>query len=360
MLAIYGLFAAIDLLNIGFQSILGPEAEGLLILAANPWLGLLLGILSTALVQSSSIVTTLLVGLVAGGLPIATAIPIVMGANLGTTITNTLVSLGYIGEDEDFERGFAAATIHDCFNLLALLLFFPLEWLLHPLERLSQWLVNQNPSLGFMPDITISPVEWLLQPIRWLIAYGINTLSGPWDSLLLFSTSVGGLIVSVTALSWLLKRWLETPARDAIYWVVGHGSKLGGLATGAGITALIQSSSMTTSLMVPLAGTGLVTLEDVYPFVLGANIGTCVTALLATLAVSNPVALQLALVHLSYNLLAVVIIDGLLPLRTVPLTMAQKIAAITRKYRLLAVVYVVSLFFLLPFLALWLSLMLLT
>lgn len=360
LLAIYGLFAAIDLLNIGFQSILGPEAEGLLILAANPWLGLLLGILSTALVQSSSIVTTLLVGLVAGGLPIATAIPIVMGANLGTTITNTLVSLGYIGEDEDFERGFAAATIHDCFNLLALLLFFPLEWLLHPLERLSQWLVNQNPSLGFMPDITISPVEWLLQPIRWLIAYGINTLSGPWDSLLLFSTSVGGLIVSVTALSWLLKRWLETPARDAIYWVVGHGSKLGGLATGAGITALIQSSSMTTSLMVPLAGTGLVTLEDVYPFVLGANIGTCVTALLATLAVSNPVALQLALVHLSYNLLAVVIIYGLLPLRTVPLTMAQKIAAITRKYRLLAVVYVVSLFFLLPFLALWLSLMLLT
>ena len=171
---------------------------------------------------------------------------------------------------------------------------------------------------------------------------------------------MGGLIVSVTALSWLLKRWLETPARDAIYWVVGHGSKLGGLATGAGITALIQSSSMTTSLMVPLAGTGLVTLEDVYPFVLGANIGTCVTALLATLAVSNPVALQLALVHLSYNLLAVVIIYGLLPLRTVPLTMAQKIAAITRKYRLLAVVYVVSLFFLLPFLALWLSLMLLT
>ncbi|MEM9484265.1 MAG: Na/Pi symporter [Cyanobacteria bacterium P01_F01_bin.116] len=355
LIAIYGLFASIDLLNIGFQFILGPEAKALLTLAANPWLGVLLGILATALVQSSSIVTTLLVGLVAGGLSLTTAIPIVMGANLGTTITNTLVSLGYIGEDEEFERGFAAATIHDCFNLVALFIFFPLELWLHPLERLSHWLLNQSPELAFIPETFISPVGWLLQPVRWLFIYGVNTLSGPWDSLLLFSGSVGGLIVSVTALGWLLKRWLDEPARNAIYWVMGHGSGLGGLATGAGITAFVQSSSMTTSLMIPLAGAGMVTLQDVYPFVLGANIGTCITALLATLAVNSPVALQLALVHLSYNLLAVVLIYGLPLLRAVPLTLAKKIAATTRQYRLLAVVYVVSVFFLLPFLGLWLS-----
>ncbi|MGD1949103.1 MAG: Na/Pi symporter [Leptolyngbyaceae cyanobacterium] len=359
-IAIYGLFSSIDLLNFGFQSILGPQVAGLLDLAVNPWLGLLLGILATALVQSSSIVTTLLVALVAGGLPIATAIPIVMGANLGTTITNTLVSLGYMGDDKDFERGFAAATIHDCFNLLALLIFFPLELLLHPLERLSYWVLQQGVSVTFIPDGFSSPLEWLLQPIRWLLAYGVNALPGPWDSLLLFSTSVGGLMISVTTLGWLLKRWLDGPTQTAIHWAIGHGSGLGGLAAGASITALLQSSSMTTSLMVPLAGAGLVTLEEIYPFVLGANIGTCITALLATLAVNSPVALQLALIHLSYNLFAVIFIYGLPGLRNIPVTMASKLASVTLRFRLVAIVYVVGLFFALPFLTLWLSFTLMT
>ncbi|MEM1242527.1 MAG: Na/Pi symporter [Cyanobacteria bacterium P01_H01_bin.26] len=352
LLAIYGLFASISFLNLGFQSILGPEAEELLALATNPWLGLLLGILATALIQSSSIVTTLLVTLVAGGLPIATAIPMVMGANLGTTITNTLVSLGYIGDDDSFERGFAAATIHDCFNLIALLIFFPLELLLHPLERLSLWLLSHSTGLPAIP--VGSPVDWLLQPVGGLMAYGINSLSGPWDALLLFGVSVGGLMVCVTTLGWLLKRWLDAPAQAAIRWAMGRGSSLG-LVTGAGVTAMVQSSSMTTSLAVPLAGSGLVTLTDIYPFVLGANIGTCITALLATLSLNSSVALQLALVHLAYNLLAVLLIYGLPVLRSLPLTMAKTLAQATRQYRLVAIAYVIGMFFVLPFLALTLS-----
>ncbi|NEP61439.1 MAG: Na/Pi cotransporter family protein [Symploca sp. SIO2G7] len=358
--ALYGLFASIDLLAIGFQSMVGPQAEALLGLAANPWLGLLLGILATALMQSSSIVTTLLVGLVAGGLSIATAIPMVMGANLGTTITNTLVSLGYLGNDEEFERGFAAATIHDCFNLTALVIFFPLELLLHPLEKLSQWLLTHSLPLAFLPSPLISPIGWLVKPTRWIIAYGVNSLHGPWDLLLLFGASIAGLMVSVTVLSWSMKQWLTGPVKLAIYWITGHGSGLAGIATGTGITALLQSSSMITSLMVPLASADVVTLEEIYPFVLGANIGTCITAVLATLAVNSPVALQLALAHVSYNLLAVLLVYGLPPLKIVPLTMAKTLAAITKQYRLVAVAYVVGIFFLLPFSAMWLSLMVIT
>ena len=356
LVAIYGLFASIDLLNIGFRSILGSQAESLLTLAANPWLSLILGILATALVQSSSVVTALLVGLVAGGLPIATAIPMVMGANLGTTITNTLVSLGYVGNDDDFERGFAAATIHDCFNLLALAIFFPLELLLHPLERLSQRLLSQNIAFDLFPESFVSPIDWLLQPAHWLAAYGVNNLPGPWDALLLFATSVGGLMIAVTTLGWLMRKWLTTSAKNVIRWGFGCGSDLGGLVTGAGVTAVLQSSSMTTSLVVPLAAADIVTLQEIYPFVLGANIGTCVTALIATLAINNPIALQLALVHLSYNLLAVIVIYGLPGLRDVPLALAQKQATTARHYRIVDVAYVVGVFFLLPFLALWLSL----
>ena len=196
----------------GFDRFSGPQAEGLLTLAANPWLGLLIGILATALVQSSSIVTSLLVALVAGGLPIATAIPMVMGANLGTTITNTLVSLGYISNDDDFERGFAAATIHDCFNLVALLIFFPLELLLHPLEQLSYWLSHQNLELALNIGGFASPIDWLLQPIQWLTTYGVNSLPGPWDGLMLFSSSVGGLMVSITVLGWLTQTLAQYPS----------------------------------------------------------------------------------------------------------------------------------------------------
>ncbi|MFG6093805.1 Na/Pi cotransporter family protein [Leptolyngbyaceae cyanobacterium CCMR0082] len=356
--AIYGLFASIDLLNLGFQSIFGPQIESWLNLAATPWLGLLLGILATALVQSSSIITTLLVGLVAGGLPLATAIPMVMGANVGTTITNTLVSLGYLGSDDEFERGFAAATIHDCFNLLALVIFFPIELWLHPLERLSQILLEQSNQLAIFPTSVVSPIDWLLQPVHWVAAYGINTLSGPWDALLLFGTSVGGLMICVTALGWLMKHWLSTFAKETMYWALGHGSKLGALLTGTGLTAVLQSSSMTTSLVVPLAAAEITTLESIYPFVLGANIGTCITALIATLAVDSPVALQLAIVHLSFNLAAVILIYSIPALRSVPLALAQQLATATRNYRIVAIGYVMGLFFLLPFLALWLSSML--
>ena len=72
------------------------EIESLFIFATNPFIGLVLGILATALVQSSSTVTSIIVGLVAGGVRIDVAIPMVMGANVGTTVTNTLISFGHV------------------------------------------------------------------------------------------------------------------------------------------------------------------------------------------------------------------------------------------------------------------------
>ena len=81
--------------------------------ASHPVAGLMIGLVATALIQSSSTVTSIIVGLVAGGLPIETAIPMVMGANIGTTVTNTIVSLGHIRNKEEFKRAFASATIHD-------------------------------------------------------------------------------------------------------------------------------------------------------------------------------------------------------------------------------------------------------
>ncbi|MEO0457502.1 MAG: Na/Pi symporter, partial [Cyanobacteria bacterium P01_A01_bin.114] len=163
--AIYLLFASIDGLGLGFQSLAGPQAEWLFGLAINPFLGLLLGILTTAMVQSSSIVTSMLIAAVGGGLPVAIAIPMVMGANIGTTLTNTLVSLGYVSDDDSFQRAFAAATLHDFFNLLSVAILFPLELTLHPLARLSEQILARVSDLpgGFAlpsPAILVWPVRW--------------------------------------------------------------------------------------------------------------------------------------------------------------------------------------------------------
>ena len=87
----------------------------------NPFMGLLVGLLATTVVQSSSVTTAMIVGLVAAPenpLPLLNAVPMIMGANIGTTVTNTIVALGHIGRREEFERAFPVAICHDVFNYI--------------------------------------------------------------------------------------------------------------------------------------------------------------------------------------------------------------------------------------------------
>ncbi len=125
VLLVYLVLVAVGTVSGGFKLASGGSegAKEIFAFATNPIVALLLGALATALVQSSSTVTSVIVGLVAGGLPISIAIPMVMGANIGTTITNTLVSIGHIRSKEEFRRAFAASTVHDFFNLLAVAIF---------------------------------------------------------------------------------------------------------------------------------------------------------------------------------------------------------------------------------------------
>jgi sodium-dependent phosphate cotransporter len=95
---VYLLMVAVGLLSQGFRAVSGGSdgAAAIFEFANNPLVGVILGVLATALVQSSSAVTSVIVGLVGGGMPIAIAIPMVMGSNMGTTVTNTLAALGNV------------------------------------------------------------------------------------------------------------------------------------------------------------------------------------------------------------------------------------------------------------------------
>ncbi len=113
------------------------------------------------------------------------------------------------------------------------------------------------------------------------------------------------------------------------------------------MTAVIQSSSVTTSLVVPLVGAGLLTLRKIYPYILGANIGTVVTAILASLVTGSFVGVQAALAHLTFNLLGICV---WYPLRKVPIGLAEGFSSFVKGRRILAIVYLISGFFLIPIL----------
>ncbi|POF59805.1 sodium:phosphate symporter, partial [Vibrio vulnificus] len=124
-----------------------------------------------------------------------------------------------------------------------------------------------------------------------------------------------------------------------------------GIVSGSIVTVLVQSSSTTTSLMVPLVGTGVLKVRDVYPFTLGANIGTCITALLAATAVSGEFAvfaLQIALVHLTFNVLATLFIFGIPFLREIPIKGAEFISEMAIKNKAVVAGYLLAVFIFIP------------
>ena len=125
---LYLFLTGVELLGGGFKNLGKDLVDGLFEGVSNPVGGLFVGLLATVLVQSSSVSTSVIVGLVAAGVvSTGDAVPMIMGANLGTTVTNTLASLGHVRHDIEFKRAFAAATVHDFFNILAVIVFLPIE-----------------------------------------------------------------------------------------------------------------------------------------------------------------------------------------------------------------------------------------
>lgn len=355
---IYLLLVAVAMIGSGFKTAAGDEAESLFAFATNPFLALLIGALATALIQSSSTVTSIIVGLVAGGMPVSIAIPMVMGANIGTTITNTIVSLGHIGNKDEFRRAFSAATVHDFFNVFAVVIFLPLEIMTGFLEAAASSLLGLFMSdadlsikgLNFMKPLT-KPGVTLAKDL--LHGMGANDLI---TGVVMIVAGVGLILYAVIRVGQLLRRALVGRAKQILHSAIG-GGPLSGIGSGMLVTVLVQSSSTTTSLMVPLAGSGVFQTRDIYPFTLGANIGTTITALLAATAVVGDqaaAAMQIALVHLIYNSLAVAMLylgPTALRLRQVaefPVRCSYWLADLATQHKSLALAYVLGLFFVLP------------
>ncbi|CAL8265939.1 unnamed protein product [Merluccius merluccius] len=427
---LYVFVCSLDVLSSAFQLAGGRVAgdifqdNGIL---SNPVAGLVVGILVTVLVQSSSTSTSIVVSLVSSGLlDVHSAIPIVMGSNIGTSVTNTIVALMQASEREEFERAFAGATVHDCFNWLSVLVLLPLE----AVSGLLQWLSEAAVSaLNFktgeeapeLLKVITEPITKLViqldQSVITAIAMGDQTMRNKslvknWCQItatvaqsrpvvllgkqrtnrgstdpsqnqprnhLFVDTSLSDLAVGLILLACsllvlcscllLLVKLLNSVLKGQVTstintiintdfpypfaWLAGYLA----LMVGAGMTFVVQSSSVFTSTLTPLIGIGVISIERAYPLTLGSNLGTTTTAILAALASpkDNLVAsVQVALCHFFFNLLGILLWYPV-PASRLPIRMAGALGRCTARYRWFAVLYILLCFLLIPSLVFALS-----
>lgn len=316
---------------------------------ANPIAGLAAGVLATVLVQSSSVTTATIVGLVgAGVLGVEAAVPMVMGANIGTTVTNTLASLGHLRQGAYFQRAFAAATVHDYFNLLAVAILLPLEVAFGTVSNIARWLADTLG--GSLPEVDASspvkdavsaPVSWIQDAIEGI---GWSAAEGP----ILLVLGITLIFIALWAITRQMKAVMSGRIENAINGVLGKGAGLAAMFAGMVMTIAVQSSSITTSILVPLVAAGVLTLRNAFPVTLGANVGTTVTALLASVAADSPDALVIALAHVTFNVLGILIFYPFPRLRHIPIFLAEKTGQEAVRHKSLVAAYVVGIFIVVP------------
>jgi len=370
---------------------------------SNPFAGLVMGILATVLVQSSSTSTSIIITMTAAGLlKVDNAIPMIMGANIGTSVTNTIVSLAHFSNKDEYRRAFAGATVHDCFNILTVSLLLPIEAITHVLRHMAEAVADATleedqekaQKQDFLKKITKPISARLIQVDKKLTtkiaqaateeeleklnkksmikrsgADGVHIfldtpLSDDGAGWLLLIVSLVLLTVCLALLVKLLQSifrgraaiWMQALLNLEFKSVPFVGDYLL-LLFGIGITILMQSSSITTSTLTPLVGVGLISIDKMFPFTVGANIGTTITGILSALASSNiKVGMTVALTHLFFNLLGFLIWFPILPMRRVPLSMAKVLGSLAADLSWFPLAYIFTAFVLVPVVLLGLSL----
>jgi len=351
---LYIFLIGIKFISISFGLFGSGFAEQFVIIYSNPFCGLFTGILVTSLVQSSSATTSLIVGLAGSGLlPLESAIPMVIGANMGSTITSLLVSFTFITRKEDFRRAFTAATMHDFFNVFTILVFFPLEMFFHIIEKSALFLTDIFQNVGGVAFT--SPVKMIIDPVTKSAQHLLLDTFGISDVLASIILLIVAILIVVFSLIYLVKtmRSLVINTTEKVIDRLLFRNTFTAFTLGMLLTAVIQSSAVTVSMVVGMVAAGFLDLNRAYPFTLGANIGTTITALLASLvtlnsesgAAVNTIGLTVALSHLVFNIYGTMIF---LPLRKVPIFCATKFGQFASEFKVLAIIFVICGFYVVP------------
>lgn len=349
---LYLFLVSIGMIGSAFKGFGRGYAEQLMSSNAGPIIGLFIGILATSLIQSSSTTTSLVIGMVAAGtfgdstsVAVAAAVPYIMGANIGTSITNTIVSLGHITNKTEFHRAFAASIVHDFFNIMSVVILLPLQLYTGFLSKSAVWLAELfigTETITFkslIKTITEPVVHWIQELLRQQAIINYNAL------LLIFAFIL--LFLSLKYLTKLIKS-LVIERLEAFFDSHIFKTALRAMFFGLFITIMVQSSSITTSLVVPMAGAGILSLRQIFPYSLGANIGTTVTAILASLVSGTIAPVAVAFSHLLFNICGILIIWPIPAIRNIPIKMAEWMAGKAVQNRLFPILYIIIVFFIIP------------
>jgi len=395
---LYFFLLGLNLLGSSAKVMGGCTAGALFGDQTNPVAGIMIGILATVLIQSSSSTTSIIVSLVPDVISVKAGIFMVMGANIGTSVTNTIVAMGHLGDGDELERAFSAATVHDMFNFLSVGVLFPVELITHYLYYLTKTMLPDSVADG---DKWEGPIKKIVSPLGAKIIIANKSVSKAiakdelvCDDLypvvceggvvsketcsvgliacdkktgqcpaffqdgasrrddevsggVCFFLSLVILVICLIGLVTVLQKMLLGLSTRIIYKATNINGYFA-MVIGAGITILVQSSSITTSALTPFAGIGAIHLEQMLPLTLGANIGTTVTGLLASLVSSSVKSLQVALCHLFFNISGILIWYPIPFMRNVPLNAARALGKTTRVWRGFPIVYLIIVFGLIP------------
>nr|XP_023693442.1 sodium-dependent phosphate transport protein 2B [Paramormyrops kingsleyae]XP_023693443.1 sodium-dependent phosphate transport protein 2B [Paramormyrops kingsleyae]XP_023693444.1 sodium-dependent phosphate transport protein 2B [Paramormyrops kingsleyae] len=434
---LYVFVCSLDVLSSAFQLVGGKAAGDIFkdnTVLANPVAGLVIGVMVTVLVQSSSTSSSIVVSMVSSGLlSVQSAVPIIMGVNIGTSITNTIVAVMQAGNRNEFRRAFGGATVHDFFNWLSVLVLLPLEVASGFLYKLTKLIIdsfhiqsgeNSPDLLNVITDPLTDSIIQLDNKVISGIATGDPatrnkslikswcktetnttlsnvTVPGPenctsavfcwWDgnetwtlknvsetiylerckhifaNTTLPDLAVGLILLTLSLLflcmclilivkllnsmlkgqvAVVIKKILNTDFPFPFAWVTGYLA----IMVGAGMTFVVQSSSVFTSAITPLVGIGVISIERAYPLTLGSNIGTTTTAILAAMASPAETlgnSLQVAFCHFFFNI-AGILLWYPIPFMRIPIRLAKALGNRTAKYRWFAAFYLILCFLVLP------------
>ncbi len=354
---LYAFLVGVSLLETGIAGLGAGFQAGLVREIANPISGLFAGIVLTVLVQSSSVSTATIVGLVGSGtLDVSLAVPMIMGANIGTTITNTLASLGSIRRRDEFRRALTAATMHDFFNILAVMVLLPLELLTGVFTRTATWLTGRLRGT----DVALTPGPSRLRaavkaPVR-LVTEFMAGLGAPQRvaAVVALLAGLALIFIALVLITRNMRQLVRGSVEAAMNHVVGRGGGAVGILIGLLVTVAVQSSTITTSILVPLVAAGLLTARSAYPITLGANVGTTVTALIASLAVTQAAGLTIALVHTLFNITALLLVFPIKVVRELPVRLAERFAGVAVKHPTIVGAYILGLFIVIPLVGIFL------
>jgi solute carrier family 34 (sodium-dependent phosphate cotransporter) len=347
MLLAFVLFMfSIDLLTMSMVKLNNNLAEELFQATNNPFVGLFVGLLITALVQSSSMVTSMIVAVVASGnLTLVQAVPLVMGANIGTTLTSTLVAFSYIMKKGEFKRALTAGVVHDIFNILTVMILFPLEIYFGFLSKSASFLTNTffdfnsdyNGDYSYNVLFTRPLTAWLVDFLNIPVLGLILSLILVFFSIKFLSDTVFRTFVS-TNFEKVSRQMFKLPYISFLY--------------GLFFTAAVQSSTVTTSLIVPAVANRKVSLSKAFPFIIGANLGTTITAVIASIY-KTEAAISIAIVHILFNFFGTIVFLPFPALRNIPVKLATFLGDQSVKRKLVGFAYILLIFFIIPFILIY-------